>query len=149
MLVKVPVSKRTRSGVLSIALAEHSLGVSRVRGLTRQHVQIGVTLRLLRDYLTVPAGTVATVETINSGRNWHFTVRWKSHTPTARPWRSQQVHRLMPMERSLNLSEEDLQSFELATDQDLLSPHPPSEIPVPDGGNGQDEQQLGIPFRED
>jgi hypothetical protein len=36
----------------------------------------------------------------------------------------------MPMECSLNLSEEDLQLFEMATEQELLSPHPPSEIPA-------------------
>ena len=116
------------------------------RALTRQHVQIGVAVRLLRGYLTVPAGTVGTVETINTGRNWHFTVRWKSHTPTApiaASRRSQQDHRIMPMERSLNLSDEDLQSFEIATDQDLLSPQHSSEHSQPDA------DQLGIPFGED
>ena len=118
------------------------------RALTRQHVQIGVTVRLLKDYLTVPAGTLATVETINTGRNWHFTVRWKSHTPIAGSRRSQQGHRIMPMERSLNLSEEDLRSFEIATDQDLLSPHPSSEVPVL-RQNVQDVDQLNIPFGED
>ena len=119
------------------------------RGLTRQDVQMGVTLRLLRDYLSVPAGTLATVETISSGRNWHFTVRWKSHTPIASEWRPQQGHRILPMERSLNLSEEDLKSFEIGTDQDLLSPLPPAEVPVVGPQNGEDEHQLGIPFNEE
>jgi hypothetical protein len=117
-------------------------------GLTRQHVQLGVTVRLLKDYLSVPAGTLATVETINSGRNWHFTVRWKSHTPMSGRWLSQQGHRIRPMECSLNLSEEDLQSFEIAEDQDLLSPHPSSEVPLL-RQNGQDTDQLNIPFQED
>jgi hypothetical protein len=119
-----------------------------MKGLTRQHVQLDITVRLLRDYLSVPAGTLATVETINSGRNWHFTVRWKSHTPIAGPRRSQEGHRILPMECSLNLSEEDLQAFEIATDQDLLSPHPSSEISLP-GQSGQDVHQLSIPFGED
>jgi hypothetical protein len=119
-----------------------------MRGLTRQHIQFGVTVRLLRDYLTVPAGTFATVETINSGRNWHFTVRWRSHTPIAGAWRSQQGHRMMPMERSLNLSEEDLRSFEIATDEDLLSPHPSSENSLL-SQNVKDVDQLNIPFSED
>lgn len=120
-----------------------------MRGLTRQAIQIGVSLRLLRDYLSVPAGTLGTVQTIDSGRNWHFTVRWKPHTPLAGPWRPEQGHRIMPMECSLNLSEEDLKSFEMATDQDILSPHLPSENPALGGQNGQDEHQLGIPFDED
>ena len=119
------------------------------RGLTRQDVQKGVTLRLLRDYLSVPAGTLATVETIGSGRSWHFTVRWKAHAPIASVWRPQQGHRIMPMERSLNLSEEDLKSFEIGTDQDLLSPLPSTEIPVLGAQNGDDEHQLGIPFSEE
>ncbi|HKR80008.1 MAG TPA: hypothetical protein VJR69_09935 [Nitrospira sp.] len=55
----------------------------------------------------------------------------------------------MPMERSLNLSEEDLKSFEIGTDQDLLSPLPPAEIPVLGAQNGEDEHQLGIPFSEE
>ena len=119
-----------------------------VRGLTRQDIQIGLNLRLLRDYLSVPAGTLATVETI-SGRNWHFTVRWKSHTPITGRRRSQEGHRIIPMECSLNLSEEDLQSFEIATDQDLLSPQPPFEIPSLEKENDQDGDQLNIPFAED
>ena len=118
-------------------------------GLTRQDVQMGVTLRLVRDYLSVPAGTLGTVETIISGSNWHFTVRWKPHTPLAEPWRSQQGHRIMPMECSLNLSEEDLKSFEMGTDQDILSPRLPAEIPVLKPQDGQDEHQLGIPFSEE
>jgi hypothetical protein len=121
------------------------------RGLTRQDVQIGVTVRLIKDYLSVPAGTLATVQTMNSprGGDWHFTVRWKPHTPIAGAWRSGQGHRLMPMESSLNLSQEDLQSFEMTTDQDLLSPRPPSESPMLGEQNVQDERQLGIPFGED
>src|SRR5690242_6233178 len=119
-----------------------------MKGLTRQDVQLGLTIRLLRDYLSVPAGTLATVESINSGKDWHFTVRWKSHMPIAGRWGSAQGHRIMPMERSLNLFQEDLQSFEIATDQDLLSPHLSSETP-PGRQNGQDRDQLSIPFRED
>ena len=89
------------------------------------------TFCLLRDYLTVPAGTLATVERINTGRNWHFNVRWKSHTPIGGPRRSPDGHRIQPMERSLNLTEEDLQSFEIAADQDLLSPEQSSEVSLP------------------
>jgi hypothetical protein len=101
-------------------------------GLSRQHVQMGVTVRLIKDYVSVPAGTLATVQTVTSGHggNWHFTVRWKSHRPIARAWLSERGPRIMPMECSLNLSEEDLQLFEMATEQELLSPHPPSEIPA-------------------
>jgi len=119
-----------------------------VRGVTRQDLQLGVTVRLIKDYLSVPAGTLATVQTINKplGAQWHFTVRWKVHTPIAGRWQSQQGHRIMPMESSLSLSEEDLQLFEMATDQDLLSPHLPSEIPVLGAQDGQDEHQLEIPF---
>ncbi|HTL62531.1 MAG TPA: hypothetical protein VL261_12865 [Nitrospira sp.] len=118
--------------------------------LTRQHVQIGVTVRLVKDYLTVPAGTLATVQSINSavGGNWHFTVRWKPHRPIAGGGGSEQGRRMMPMECSLTLSEEDLQSFEMATDQDLLSPRPPFEIPPLGRENGQDVDQLSIPFAE-
>ena len=115
--------------------------------LTRHEVQMGVTLRLVRDYLSVPAGTLGIVEIVTSGRHWHFTVRWKPHIPIAGPSGPQQ--RIMPMERSLNLSEEDLKSFEIATDQDLLSPEPPSDIPLRDGLNAQDEQQLGFAFPEE
>jgi hypothetical protein len=107
-------------------------------------------LRLLKDYLSVPAGTLATVETFHhSGRNWHFTVRWKSHTSIAGITRSLQGHRVMPMECSLNLSEEDLESFEMATDQDLLSPYPPFEIPSAGRADGNDIDQLTIPFAEE
>jgi hypothetical protein len=118
------------------------------RGLTRQHVQIGVTVRLIKDYLSVPAGTLATVQTVTSGGNWHFTVRWKSHRPIGRPWPSGRGQ-IMPMECSLNLSGEDLQLFEIATEQELLSPHPPSETSALGAQNGQDEHQLSIPFSED
>jgi hypothetical protein len=52
------------------------------------------------------------------------------------------------MECSLNLSEEDLKSFEIATDQELLSPQPPFEIPPPEGDDGQDVDQLRIPFAD-
>jgi hypothetical protein len=52
------------------------------------------------------------------------------------------------MERSLNLSDEDLQSFEIAMDQDLLSPHQSSEVPLL-RQNDPDVDQLGIPYGED
>jgi hypothetical protein len=52
------------------------------------------------------------------------------------------------MDRSLNLSEEDLQSFEIATDQDLLSPHPSSENSLL-SQSGNDVDQLNIPFSQD
>jgi hypothetical protein len=55
----------------------------------------------------------------------------------------------MPMECSLNLSEEDLESFEMATDQDLLSPYPPFEIPSAGRADGNDIDQLTIPFAEE
>lgn len=97
----------------------------------------------------MPAGTLGTVETINSGRAWHFTVRWKPHTPLAGPWRSAQGLRIMPMECSLNLSEEDLQSFEMATDEDILSPHAPLEFPLVGGEEVPSVDQLNIPFNED
>ena len=122
-----------------------------MRGLTRQHIQVGVTLRLIRDYLSVPAGTLATVQTVTTpvgGGNWHFIVRWKSHRPIADLRRSEQGHRLMPMGSSLTLSEEDLQLFEIATDQDLLSPRPPFEVASPEREHGQDIDQLSIPFDE-
>jgi len=118
------------------------------RELSRQDVQTGITVRLLRDYLRVPAGTLATVETVHSGRNWHFTVRWKSHSPITGAWRPQQGHRIMPMECSLNLSEEDLKSFEIATDQELLSPQPPFELTPLEREDGQDVAQLRIPFAD-
>jgi hypothetical protein len=123
-----------------------------VRRLTREQVQIGVTVRLIVDYLSVPAGTLGTVETINRpvAGQWHFTVRWKAHRPTAASWRSPQGHRMRPMECSLNLSEEDLHLFEIPADQDLLSPeHPGPEIPLPEGESSEDVHQLKIPFVED
>lgn len=55
----------------------------------------------------------------------------------------------MPMECSLNLSEEDLQSFEMATDEDILSPHAPLEFPLVGGEEVPSVDQLNIPFNED
>jgi hypothetical protein len=55
----------------------------------------------------------------------------------------------MPMECSLNLSEEDLQSFEIAADEDILSPHAPFEFPAAESERVQDVDQLSIPFNED
>jgi hypothetical protein len=52
------------------------------------------------------------------------------------------------MERSLNLTEEDLQSFEIAADQDMLSPEQSSEVSLP-SQNDPDVDQLGIPFNKD
>jgi hypothetical protein len=123
-------------------------GVVFVNGLSRQHVQLGVSVRLVKDYLSVPAGTIATVHTINTppGGNWHFTVRWKPHRPVAGHGRLQLGHRIMPMECSLNLSEEDLQLFEMAMDQDLLSPCQPFTM---EGHSGLDVDQLSIPFGEE
>jgi hypothetical protein len=80
--------------------------------MQREDIRQGTYVRLLTDYLRMPAGTLGTIETVgNTGRgDFYFTVRClglRSGT------RSRHVS-----DRSLNLFLSDLEKFECVTKQD-------------------------------
>jgi hypothetical protein len=74
--------------------------------MQREDVRQGIYVRLLSDYLRIPAGTLDTIETVaNIGRgDFYFTVRWLNPPPGTR---SRPVS-----DRSLNLWLSDLEKFE-------------------------------------
>src|SRR5215213_4586492 len=83
----------------------------------RDDITEGRLLRLLSNCLDVPAGTLATVETVGVvDRTWRFTVRWHTHTAIAtRSWSKHVTGKERSSQRSLNLWESNLEMFELAT----------------------------------
>lgn len=56
--------------------------------IQRENVSNGLLVRLLLDWLDVPKGTFATVETVGTlfDGTWWFTVRWHSYTPLPRQY---------------------------------------------------------------
>ena|SRR5215208_5834651 len=92
--------------------------------MRREDVQKGLSVRLLGNYLDVPAGTLATVETVGVlDRTWGFTVRWRNLLSTP-----QRKHRY---QCSLNLWESDLDLFEPVTENELvieLTPEPSRSV---------------------
>src|SRR5215212_2050715 len=84
----------------------------------RDDVTQGRLLRLLTNFLDVPAGTLATVETVGTvNRVWRFTVRWHTHTAIATQSWSKHVGKERSSQRSLNLWQSNLDMFELATEE--------------------------------
>jgi hypothetical protein len=114
--------------------------------MDRVDVRIGVPVRLGSDYLDVPRGTLATVETAGLFRDetWCFTVRWHNLTLS----RQRKYH--YPC--SLNLWEKDLELFEVATAEECaaaasLVPRPSKKWasalrPLPPS------DQLTLPFQD-
>ena len=95
--------------------------------------------------MDVPAGTLATVETVGMllERTWGFTVRW--HNLLSTP---QRKHRY-PC--SLNLWESDLNLFELVTANELVAestPEPPPSVPKAFKPVAP-RPQLKLPFDQD
>src|SRR5215204_3037467 len=83
----------------------------------RDDVTQGRLLRLLTNCLDVPAGTLATVETVGTvNRVWCFTVHWQTHTAIAtRSWSKHVAGKERSSQRSLNLWESNLEMFQLVT----------------------------------
>ena len=107
--------------------------------MRREDVEIGALVRLVANYLDVPCGTLATVETVGllSSTTWGFTVRW--HNVKTTP---QRKHRY-PC--SLNLWESDLELFGVATQEKealLLKTKGPPTL----AATQQPRQQLRLPF---
>lgn len=112
--------------------------------MRREDVLKGVAVRLAANYMDVPRGTLATVETVGMLvlNTWGFTVRWRDLKPPP-----QRKHRY-PC--SLNLWESDLELFEVVTDEERaaasvqkpslnlpntasLLPYPQGKLPLEDG----------------
>ena len=87
--------------------------------LQRDDITEGRLLRLLDNCLDVPAGTLATVETVGTvNRVWRFTVHWHTHTAIAtRSWSKHVAAKERSSQRSLNLWESNLEMFELASEE--------------------------------
>ena len=81
--------------------------------MDREDVHQGAFVRLLCNYLKVPAGTLATFDTVGTIRNgeFRFTVRWLN---LSRGTRSRPVS-----DRSLNLWLADLENFECVPKEEV------------------------------
>jgi len=98
--------------------------------MDREDVHQGAFVRLLCNYLKVPAGTLATFDTVGTIRNgeFRFTVRWLN---LSRGTRSRPVS-----DRSLNLWLADLENFECVTKEDAeqilagYNPTRPRKLPT-------------------
>src|SRR5215203_5892186 len=97
----------------------------------REDITQGRLLRLLSDCLDVPAGTLATVDTVGTvNRVWRFTVHWHTHTAIAtRSWSKHVAGKERSSQRSLNLWESNLEMFELATQEAGSCPPSPRRQP--------------------
>ena len=97
--------------------------------IQRENARKGLLVRLLTDWLDVPKGTLATVETVGTlfDGTWWFTVRWHNYTPVPRQYRAKaEIPRKQYDSHSLNLWEKDLERFELATEEEGIAvPSPP------------------------
>jgi hypothetical protein len=78
----------------------------------KQDVRQGTFIRLLSNYLRLPAGTLATVDSVGTLSNgeFFFTVRWLNPPSGTR---SRPVS-----DRSLNLWESDLEKFECVSNEE-------------------------------
>lgn len=99
-----------------------------------------VSVSLVANYLDVPCGTLATVETVGllASRTWGFTVRWHNLITTP-----QRKHRY-PC--SLNLWESDLALFEVTPQEKQGIPFK-TKAPPP-SATQQPRQQLTLPFAD-
>jgi hypothetical protein len=114
--------------------------------MDREDVRIGVPVRLVSNYLDMPRGTLATIESAGMFRDaaWCFTVRWHHLTLSG--------HRKYHYPCSLNLWEKDLELFEVATAEEWaaaasLMPRPAKKWanalrPLPPS------DQLKLPFED-
>ena len=120
----------------------------------RDDVTQGRLLRLLTNCLDVPAGTLATVETVGTvNRVWRFTVHWHTHTAIAtRSWSKHVAAKERSSQRSLNLWESNLEMFELASEETAAaSPPRPKRRQLPRAFGPLDflkQSQLSLPFGE-
>jgi hypothetical protein len=79
--------------------------------MRRDELHNGLLVRLLTDYSNVPAGTLATIDSLGTmiDGTWYFTVRWHNY----RPIPARFPHHVV--EYSLNLWESDLALFQVVT----------------------------------
>src|SRR5262245_18391051 len=80
-------------------------------------------VRLLSDYLNVPAGTKATVDDIRTlTGDWWFTVRFSTYQPLTSVWSDPRRSRSRRSNvSSLRLRENDLAMFELVNETEIES----------------------------
>jgi hypothetical protein len=80
--------------------------------MRKEEIGPGIFVRLLSEYLRVPAGTLATVDSLGTLRNgdFYFTVRWLT-APTG-------THSGPVSDRSLNLWVFDLEKFEIVSNEE-------------------------------
>ena len=99
--------------------------------MDREDVHAGAFVRLLFDYLKIPAGTIATVDTVStvgSAKEFCFTVRWLN---LPRGTRSRPIS-----DRSLNLWLTDLDKFECVSKEEAegilatRQPHRKKRLPL-------------------
>ena len=85
-------------------------------------VHKGLHVRLLSNWIDLPAGTLATVETVGSlsGGTFYFTVRWLGLEPGTR--------RKVVCDTSLNFWEDDLELFEIVEDLDAAIASSPASV---------------------
>jgi hypothetical protein len=119
-----------------------------------QDLAIGLHLRLLTPWMKFPAGTLATVDTVDTLRRGeasaYFTVRWLGLPPgTSKKPRNDQ---------SLRFCEEDLHLFEVVSDLDEAIAHASGSVywrhEKRDKKSGTDTplhglKQMRLPFSED
>lgn len=81
-----------------------------LKGDNREHIHKGLHVRVLSNWIDLPAGTLATVETVGSlsDGTFYFTVRWLGLKPGTR--------RQPVCDTSLNFWEDDLKLFEVVSD---------------------------------
>lgn len=106
--------------------------------MKREAVHIGLSIQLVSQFLDVPPGTRATVDTVSTmwDGTWCFTVRWQGLKP--------QPGRRHRSDHSLNLWESDLDKFEIVTETDdgLSVTEKPPTLP----STGPPREQLTLPF---
>lgn len=80
--------------------------------IAREHIRKGLHVRVLSTWIDIPAGTLATVDTVGSlsEGTLYFTVRWLGLKSGTR--------RKSVCDTSLNFWEDDLKLFEVVTDLD-------------------------------
>jgi hypothetical protein len=90
--------------------------------MIRQDVHIGLHVRLLSNWINLPAGSLATLDTVGSlsDGTFYFTVRWLGLMPGTRS--------KAMSDTSLNFWEDDLNLFEIVTDLDAAIASAPSSV---------------------
>lgn len=100
--------------------------------VSQEQIKKGVLLRLLSDYLAVPADTTATVEDLGLlGGVWWFTVRFNTHQPIVSPNCDPRRKRsLRSNVSSLRLREDDLAMLEAVNGTEIEQATSPARPPA-------------------